>query len=282
MTWKLIIASVLVATSLAAQSAPAFDVSSVKRNMNGGTRTTFRTPAAGIVMITNATLRSLITSAYQIDAVLERFQLVVAAKTPLVHADNALDDSSAPRFDVQGTVPEGSEPGQQYAMLRTLLAERFKLRAHRELRPVPLYVLTVAREGHLGPRLLPSSVNCAAYRSERSKNPQLEEPRNADGQSLCIESAPSPGMNRRRSSGPISHLASSLQVALDRPLIDETRLFGNFTWDLFFEGRVNSFDGVGSTPLFTAVREQLGLKIEARTAPYEVIVVDSVEMPTEN
>ena len=46
--------------------------------------------------------------AFEIDSSLERFQLVVAADTPLVHGDSALADNSAPRFDVQGTVPEGS------------------------------------------------------------------------------------------------------------------------------------------------------------------------------
>ena len=89
-------------------------------------------------------------------------------------------------------------------------------------------------------------------------------------------------MNTIRSAGPISHLVARLQVALDRPLVDDTRLSGTFAWDLSFEGRINSFDAVASIPVFTAVREQLGLRIEARTAPYEVLVIDAVEMLSEN
>ena len=119
------------------------------------------------------------------DSMLERFQFVVAAKTPLVNGNNNLDDLSAPRFDVQGRIPDAAPPDQQYAMLRALLAERFSLRAHRESRPTPVYVLTVAREGRLGPRPVPSSVNCAVYRSERSRNPQLEESRREPRQTTC-------------------------------------------------------------------------------------------------
>ena len=103
----------------------------MKRNVSGDSRTYFRTSPTGIVNITNATLRTLVQRAYEINPPFERFQLVVATMTPLVHADNDLADRSAPRFDVQGTVPEGSKPGDQYAMLRALLADRFKLRAHR-------------------------------------------------------------------------------------------------------------------------------------------------------
>ena len=265
-----------------ATGAPAFEVASVKRNVSGDSRTYFLTPPTGIVTITNATLRTLVQRAYEIDPVLERFQLVVATMTPLVHADNDLADRSAPRFDVQGSVPEGSQPGDQYAMLRTLLADRFNLQAHRELRPVPVYALTVDREGRFGPRLQPSAANCAEFRRERSKNPDAQDPPGSDGRPLCTRTPPPAGMNTIRSAGPISHLVAQLQVALDRPLIDDTRLSGTFAWDLSFEGRINSFDAVASIPVFTAVREQLGLRIEARTAPYEVLVIDAVDMPTEN
>lgn len=263
-------------------STPAFAVASVKRNISGSTRTTFRTPPAGILTITNATLRTLVQRAYEIEPLLERFQLVVATMTPLVHADNDLADLSAPRFDVQGTVPDGRKPGDQYARLRALLADRFKLHAHRELRPVRVYALTVAREGRLGPRLQPSPANCAAFRSERAKDPGVQEPLGSDSTPLCTASQPVSGMATMRSAGPISHLVARLQAGLDRPLIDDTRLSGTFAWDLSLPGPLNSFDAPASTPMFTAVQEQLGLKIEARTAPYEVLVIDSVEMPTEN
>lgn len=246
------------------QPLPRFEVASVKRNVSGESRTSYSIPPKGVVNITNTTLRMLVARAYGITPMLERFQLVVAAKTPLVRADNDLDDAmSAPRFDVQGKIPDIAQPGDPYEMLRTLLAERFSLRTHRESRRIPVYVLTVAREGQLGPQLGASSANGA---------PPLS----------FVPAASAPGMITLRSAGPITALVRRLQLGLDRPLIDDTHLSGDFAWSLSFEGPMNSFDALKSAPMFTALREQLGLELEARIAPYEVLVIDSVEMPTPN
>lgn len=82
-----------------------------------------------------------------------------------------------------------------------------------------------------------------------------------------------------RSAGPISHLVTRAQTYLDRPLIDKTGLTGNYEWATRFRSSTSE----GDAPLFAdALNRDLGLRIEGATGPYEVIVVEGVEMPTPN
>ena len=81
-----------------------------------------------------------------------------------------------------------------------------------------------------------------------------------------------------RAAGPVSRLVLAIQAYLDRPVIDATGLSGNVEWQL-----TTAMSGVttGEYPsIFAAVEEQLGLKLESRTGPFEVLVIDAVEMPT--
>ena len=89
------------------------------------------------------------------------------------------------------------------------------------------------------------------------------------------------GLQGVRSAGPIARLTNRIQSFVDRPIIDATGLTGTFEWTLSVN-LVAISDDVGLPPIFGALQEQLGLKLEPRTAPLEVLVVDSVEMPTEN
>ena len=167
-------------------------------------------------------------------------------------------------------------------MLQTLLSDRFKLRVHKETRPTPIYALTVAREGRLGPSLRPSPVDCESFRARRAREPGLQLPTGTDGRPLCTTDYDfSPGSRGFRTAGQISRLVAMLQGSLDRPLLDATRLSGSFEWTLLFDFTGTTADAQ-STTAFTAVQEQLGLKLETRTAPYEVLVIDSVDMPSEN
>jgi uncharacterized protein (TIGR03435 family) len=271
------------AVSAQAQQARAiaFEVAAIKRNASDDTRTTYRLPPSGIVSITNASVRMLVARAYEIEPMMERFTLLVPQDHPLFRGANTpLEYSTGPRFDVQAKIPDGAPSGQQYAMLRTLLAERFKLRVHKVTRSLPVYALTVAREGRLGPSLRPSSVDCAAYRVERAKNPGTQQPQSLDGRPLCLSEysfGPTMGM---QSAGAISSLIRMLQGQVDRPVVDATGLEGSYEWAVSFAltGAANS----DAATIYTAVQEQLGLKFEPRTAPYEVLVIDSVEMPSEN
>jgi hypothetical protein len=139
-------------------SPPAFEVASVKRNVSGESRTYFRVRPQGIVTITNVTLRGLTREAYNVDRFNERFTLIAGQGGRL--PGNDADPTMSARFDIQGKPPDDAAPGQQYLMLRSLLAERFKLRVHTETRPLPAIVLTLAREGRLGEHLRPAGTEC--------------------------------------------------------------------------------------------------------------------------
>jgi uncharacterized protein (TIGR03435 family) len=281
---RVTIAAIALATGIVhAQAPPAFEVASVKRNTSGESRTYFQVPPAGTVNITNANVRALIREAFEIDPSAELYLLVPPVGNSLISAGKTIQEiTSGPRFDVQGRIPE-EKPGQQRAMLRTLLAERFKLRVHRENRVLPIYALTVARTGQLGPALRPSPVDCASFFAERTKNKELQPPPGSDGRPLCVNANDfsTPGSMGLRSAGDITTLARMMQGFVDRPIQDDTGLTGSFEWKFTFGMTPNATDA-GAPPIFTAVQEQLGLRLERRTAEYEVLVVDSVAMPSEN
>ena len=285
MTVGFVIAAALVTSRLVyAQTPqqPAFEVASVKRNMSDETEGIMRMSAIGIVSITNASAKLLVPFAYEIPLNVERFLVVDASNSPLLRGDRPFA-SSLPRFDIQGKIPEGAPPGQQYTMLRALLADRFKLRARKEMRPVPVYALRVARAGRLGSGLRPSTSDCVEYRREWFKNPAAPEPRGSDGQPSCSTPPfPQNGVMTLRNAGPITQLVKDLQGRVDRPIIDETGLSATFTWVLSWESTPGAADGLGPAAVFTALQDQLGLKLEPHTTPLDVLVIESIEMPSEN
>src|SRR5687768_13664910 len=202
---RIAVATVVLAAGVVRAQAPppvAFEVASVRQNTSGETESVARMPAAGIISITNASAKFLLPLAYQIPFNVERFLIVDASNSPMLRGSRPFD-SSLPRFDVQGKIPDGAPPGQHYAMLRALLADRFKLRARKEMRPVPVYALRVARAGRLGSGLRPSTADCIEYRRERFKNPAMLEPRGPDGQPSCSTPPfPQNGVMTLRNAGP--------------------------------------------------------------------------------
>jgi uncharacterized protein (TIGR03435 family) len=142
---RVVVAAVVLATGIAHAQAPppvAFEVASIKRNVSGNFGWTFRMPPTGQINITNATLDMIVRQAYQLEESSAHFRLIAPT-------DNPLFSNFDLRFDIQAKPPDNAQPGQQHAMLRTLLADRFKLRAHTETRQTPVYALMVVREGGL-------------------------------------------------------------------------------------------------------------------------------------
>ena len=253
---------------------PAFEVASIRQNTSGEDRWYggVDTTQPGAVRLTNMSLQYIIYNAYGVDLLMQRF-LVTGGP------ENILSQ----RFDVVAVPPEGSNPAQKLAMLRTLLAERFKLRTHVEKRQVPTYAVTVARQGKLGPQLRPSSLDCEAFEKARRQNRTLEQPLGRDGKAICNRYESPSGDSRSRGigdSGTMALLAKRLQSYADRIVIDETGLTGNFEWTLSMPLSELTADQAGT--LLWAVQDQLGLKLQPRTAPMDVLVIDSVEMPTPN
>lgn len=178
------------------------------------------------------------------------------------------------RYEINATTGQ-RKPGDLALMMQTLLADRFALKVHRERRPMPVYALTLSRsDGQLGPKL---------QRVERNCTPPVAD------FSGCSHSF---GVGRYRASGQQwSAFVENLELQAGRPVVDKTGLSGQFDLTLEWNPNVSRVPEFIINPptlaelearpaLFTALREQLGLKAEPDTAPMDVLVIDSVQRPT--
>jgi|SRR5687768_10858215 len=176
-------------------------------------------------------------------------------------------------FDIQA---KGSPTGDQAAMIRTLLRDRFGLKWHKETRTVPVYKVTVKQPGKLGPWLKPSSVNCWEFFSKNESAPVPPECRGMSTRGGF-------SIQQTRSAGTSGYLVTRLQGLLlaDLPLVDATGLRGTYSWDFVIPQMPRSRYGYPAA-LRDALEDQLGLTLTRTTGPWEVIVIDDVRMPTPN
>jgi uncharacterized protein (TIGR03435 family) len=252
----------------AAASRPAFEVASVRPNTSGSGGMRVGVHPGGRFEAVNMPLSQMIENAYRLHDfqiisgppwLSDRFDIIAKAETEFAPA--------AP-----GTL------ATQWLMLQSLLAERFQLVAHRETREMDIYALVRAREdGRLGPRLRPSNIDCDALMRT--------------GAPLPPPAAPAPGMRpirpcgMRAGGGNVVAGASKLDVLIGnlsgetrRIVENRTGLTGAFDIDLSWAP-----DGSTDTTrpsLFTALQEQLGLKLESTRAPVELLVIDSISRLT--
>lgn len=211
------------------------------------------------------------------------------------------------RFDIEAKAEGEIPPLRRFApsdelalMLRRLLEDRFNLRVHMESRELPVYALVVAREdGRLGSRLRPTERECEARPAAGADGAANPDSRTATPLVLAPGEWPAAltcGVAFRQGrlslgTRPIQQLAEQLSVQVERVVIDRTGLKGNFDVDLeWAPGSSMPLAPAGSAvpagrdlpSLFTAVQEQLGLKLESRREAVPVLVIDRVEQPTEN
>jgi uncharacterized protein (TIGR03435 family) len=160
---------------------------------------------------------------------------------------------------------------EQMAMVRSLLDDRFQFRYHREQRELPVYELTVAKNGL---KLKPSAAP-------------------PDTQPLLVSRAfPGSHVQLPARNVTMTEFVSELQRGvLDRPVIDKTSLTGKYDFDLEWEYDDTQFGGhfppinsgaSGKPDLFAAIQQQLGLRLESSRAQVEIIIIDSVQKPSEN
>jgi len=259
--------------------APRFEVASVRRNVSERPGS-IRVPPAGQITFINVPLRVLIREAYQVDAYAESYGLDPGPYAHLIGRPTGGLQPDVPRFDVLAKPPDNTEPRDRRAMMRALLEDRFKLRVHREMRQLPVYALTMAREGRLGPNIAPSTFDCEAFLAQRRFGGTAPEPVDANGEGWCLYfiDLSRPGVQNLRRAGPVRLLRERVQGWVDRPVVDVTGLSGNFEWVLTFS---TGPDAPRDVPdIFAALWEQLGLELEERQAPVEVLVVEHVELPT--
>ena len=278
----------LAVVTSAAQAPPpspetqTFEVATVKPNKSGDGRQFIQRQPGGRVTVTNMPLRQLITFAY----VLAPFQLVGG---PSWIASDRFDMVAKLEGNPAFGMP-GSGPDPIQLAMRTLLADRFKLKTHRETREMDIYALTLVKPGTPGPGLKPATTDCAAQMKAgpRAGGPPPGPPQIPPSGILPCSIMGSPGMIRF-GGFPISQLTTMLGGQSGRMVVDRTGLAGNWEFVLTFaaEQRGQPPPGVelpapdpDAPSLFTAIQEQLGLKLESTKGPVDVLVIDSVEQPT--
>jgi uncharacterized protein (TIGR03435 family) len=233
------------------QPRPAFEVASIKPNKTGaGPDSIAIAPGGQRFTATNTSLKLLVIIAY--DAVNDRR---VSGGPGWVNSEH---------YDIDAKADRSASPQEIHRMLQNLLEDRFKLKLHHETKETPVYVLTaVDYQPH--------------FRENPSGGPPHPFRRGSDGQTIFENS-------------PISQLAYFLDRRLDREVIDQTGLKGNYDFELNWTPNLPSRGGdlpEGPAPdpnasVVRALREQLGLKLTATKAPMEMLVIDGVEKPSAN
>ena len=252
----------------------SFEVASVKRNIDGGP-ITFNPQATGQFTVINFPFATLITAAYQ----LQPYQLQDApswTREDRYNINARLDPKIASRLQ-----PDGHPPTWALA-LRNLLSERSRLTFHRETRELPIYALMVARaDRKLGPNIQPAKADCDALRTEseaaaRAGRPSPYPPRTETWTPCGLRTAP----GRIVSGGfGFAEFMRELSVRVGRQVVDRTGLEGR--WDFYVTFSPDDSPNADAPNLFTALQEQLGLKLDATRGPVNVFVIDRVERPTD-
>jgi uncharacterized protein (TIGR03435 family) len=253
---------------LGAQSPPEFEVASVKPNGTNTPQSGPQMQPGGRLTLTNRTLRYLVQFAYStIELPLHDFQII-----------GGPDWVDEDRFDVIAKMEGNPSPGPATAnlarmMLRGALAERFQLKVRSESRELPVYALVVTGPtGQLGSGLRVRQDSCERF------VPQPGGPDLKGTTPLCGYLRGGQGMLNFRGV-PISALFRPNALGgLDRLVIDRTNLQGIFDIDLTWSVETAAADNAPS--IFTAVQEQLGLKLEPTRAPVDVLVIESADKPT--
>lgn len=239
------------------QKFAAFEVETIKQSKPDDKGRVMLMQGTHRFVAQNFTLKLLIAGAYDLNS------KTISGGPPWMDAEH---------FDIVAITPGDVRPGreEQMTMLRKLLADRFKLTFHRERKEFSIYELTVANGG---PKLRPSSF------AEADSPPALVSTVYPDKLVLPARNAT------------MADFVAMLQRAMmDRPVVDKTGLTGRYDFDLEWAPDETQFGGelpraptdAQEPPLFTAVREQLGLQFEATRGPVDALVVDGAERPTED
>ena len=230
---------------------PTFEVSSVKRNTSGDASSSSGHVAGGAFAARNSTVKQLLLEAFRIPEALMR---------------GGPSWIETERFDVDAWPGTPVDSATSIQMLQALLTERFKLRTHRETTDVDGYALTVSAGGTK--LALNTDVEC--------KPP-------------CGGTISSPTGRLTSRKVPVSRFAVRLAEVVSRPVVDMTGLVGDFNMTLEWAPEPSQFQGAAKeTPneqrpsLFTALEEQLGLRLVSQRVRQEVLVIDAIERPTPN
>jgi bla regulator protein blaR1 len=266
----------------AADTLPAFEEISIRPNVTPGRGGRGGQMQPGRFVAQNLTLKTILKRAYaragsSPGGGIDLLDQQIAGGPEWLDAD---------KFDIVATTGGATEPAQMRLMIQRMLAERFKLVAHWETRELPVYLLVKARpDGALGAGLTRTTdEECAAAR--RDGPPPMPEPGKPAPPPPCGAIQFGPGQLVARGA-PLEWLANVLVTVpvitgVDRPVIDRTEITGNYGFTLKFAPAQAANADPDRPHLFTALEEQLGLKLESTQAPVDVLVIDSVQKPDAN
>lgn len=260
---------VLVAQAIDTALSPTpFAAASVKKN-ESGTETTGGSIAGGRFQYLNETVVRLIGEAYGAGQPLPAFKIVGGPGW-----------IASERYDINAVADGNPSRDELRAMVRRLLAERFNFRAHTEQRETQVYALVLDRtDGRLGPQLRPAQTPCR----QPGTPPAGDNPPPPCAIRFGRGTLAGTGMTLGQLAG------MGLSRYVGRDVVDKTGLSGAFDWTLTWTpaqpaapaasqpSAAAADDGVS---IFTALREQLGLKLEPTRASMDVLVIDQVERPT--
>ena len=248
--FKVFLACVLVLCDKNA-NAQGFDVASVRPHSPDDTYFLVHPPTAGRFSAIGAVAKLLMMLAYDVQ------------ESQIVGEPAWL---ATEKWDIEAKTDDGVQhtPEETRQMVQSLLRDRFALRSHRETQQRPVYVLTVTKGG---PKFKPSERRSTNYR--------------ITGSSISLER------------GEMARFAQFLSAALGRPVVDRTELGGLYDLSLKWDDApvpqggllgsdVPAAPGRDYGSIFTAIQDQLGLRLERQQAPVEVLVVDRIERPSPN
>ena len=275
--------SLLMTCGLCAQTTarPQFDVASVKPAAPNSTFQGIKF-SPGMIEVRDWSMKELIAYAWRVRS----FQ--VLGGPPWL-------DSA--HYDIAAKPETGSKRGEVNLMVQSLLEDRFQLTLHRETKELPIYALVMARKDHKpGPQLLETKEGSCVQRDE-TVHPAPPEP-GQQPPKYCGQTNVG-SRHVRAVSIPIGTLAGILSTLLGRRVLDETGLTGTF--DVILEwtpddtravqlasgglppaGKKAGDAGASFPPLLAALDEQLGLRLDSRKGPTEILVIDRVEKPSQN
>jgi uncharacterized protein (TIGR03435 family) len=253
----LLLMTTLVSYGQRGAEPPKYEVASIKANNDNDFRFAFRIEPNGTLAATGITLKRLMMTAFNV----QDFRIVggpgwVASK----------------RWNLQAKPNRAASPDQVRLMLQTVLEDRFQLHSHLETRNLPVYELVVDRKGS---------------KIRTTEDTQTKPTVRATTGLIELTNATS------------TTFASQLSYAVAQPVIDKTSLSGNFDFAITWtpepgeDGgpisaglppgrREQSASTVDGPSIFTAIREQLGLRLKSARGAVEVIVIDDAQMPTAN
>jgi uncharacterized protein (TIGR03435 family) len=270
---------------------PSFEVASIKQDHSGTHNRFFRLGDPSRFVTTNMPAKDLIEYAYNV----KPFQ---------VSGGPGWIDSEG--FDIEAKVedslvaelqklPRDQQTDQFRLMLRSLLADRFKLTLSRDTKDLPIFALVVAKGGTKLKEVAPTDPQASPAPAPPPPPGPGNGPPSPGRGGLMMMMGPGGVATLSANTVPIDNLVAMLARQLDRQVLDQTGLKGVYSFTLKFTSDTGLGGGplppspdsasspdTGGTSIFTAIQDQLGLKLESTKGPVETYVIEHIEEPSEN